>query len=190
MKKITLLLIVALSACSSPNVVRNSIVNDFRGIAFGSSLSSDMQYESTYAEGYDRIKSYTKHNEELAFGHIEVQKIIYSYFDGKLYSVDITVGEDARCLNAKSLADGLSEKYGSQLEQIIPNAELNNKFYLRKFRNLHISVMCNTVFSKKGMAETYVSISEPRLYEVAKQYGDSVLNDISSRSSSKISNDF
>ncbi|MEF1186983.1 hypothetical protein, partial [Vibrio sinaloensis] len=78
MKKLTPLLVVALSACSSPNVAQNSIANDFRGIAFGSSVSSGMQFESTYADGYDRIKNYTKHNEEFAFGHVEAQKIIYS----------------------------------------------------------------------------------------------------------------
>jgi len=75
----------------------NSSKYVFRGLVFGSKPTEDMK--ATYdvgtkiglPENEKIVQSYTRNNEELTIGDLDIAKITYSYYDSQLFHVEISI---------------------------------------------------------------------------------------------------
>ena len=181
-----------LIACNmTPSVVttpkQKSAITDFRGLTLGSPPSQDMFLipgENKMLErGYERNKSYYRHGDELTIGDIKVDSISYSYFDGKLYSIYIVLGQDSYCQNGETLASALAKKYQTLMKATVLGT--GERFWEAGFANLDIAISCTSIFSGGKFFSTTVHINDPRLYQEYEKYLNAVISEIKKSRSEK-----
>lgn len=176
------LIIFSLSGCVSTSVdvagepqsnleqQSYSTVTDFRGVVLGEKPPADVVFKLLEGDfNAARNEMYTRSDDEMRIGDVEIESIFYSFFDEYLYAVQIDVGEDKFCRDFESVKNSIEIKYKTKLRNKFPDKH-DFKFYTAEFENLNIVVSCDTWLSGTNTHETSVSISHPSVERMASKH--------------------
>ena len=186
---IIVLCVLFLFGCATHEVPSNK--TDFRGVELGSAPGHDM-----VPSGLDLfehfpdilIRSYVNPSEELSFGEIPIDGIMYEYFEQKLYKIFIEVGEDQACQKAQNLNKAFAISYEKNFKvKYFPDT---GGFYWSSGQTKpKIEISCDTSLLT-GKRTTMVFITEPALKAAADQYQAEIRRQKSELEARKLSESF
>lgn len=163
------------SGCARKNSDQTSLIGTkyykdvnfvFRGFKFGSRPAPNMLSSPIFKRSYKGIIHLEKKDEILKIGDIDLDFIIYSYYQNKLYSIIMTASDHSICINAKNITEALEAKYSIKFDE---QNIVRHQMYMSNFENtdLKLSVSCND--SRADKHKTYVWFEDKLLKALADQ---------------------
>lgn len=165
-----------LSSCGTQQTLQAEDF-EFRGVKLLSPPTNDMVFDlamnRNLTHGFKKNKTYIRPQEKLNIGDIRLTEIYYSYYENKLYRIDIMVGPDDECVAAKQLAELIEYKYNISFGVV--DEPLSSDYFvaIRQNKDISFSVLCTPMLG--GIETTIASFSNPKTEQDASNYLDKYL---------------
>lgn len=157
------------------NHIPYSDVVDFRGLVFGKAAPTGVVFKLLDGDyTADRNEMYTRIDDEMRIGDVEVKSIYYSFFDEKLYSVYVDVGQDDLCMKSETIKGSIEIKYKTKLTNKFPR-RTDATLFVAEFQNLKIMISCDILLSEARKPKTTVIISHPEISVLADKYDSQLM---------------